>query len=347
MKLKIVETFGMLPGFDTRSQQIGKTKAVSITGPYKFIAGAMKFALLFGLIAIEQIARFGIRSDGKNCHLVLIEDPEYQVTRKDAKQLAMLPDYSYAHQVSALDKGVNAGVFDQGFIPKTGTVGNAFAHFCSAIFAKGKVRGTETNTLLLLGRSAKDRVLVAYQWDNPDSRLTAIDQAIRGDVRFGCVQDTTLLVAAYGSNAYAALHVDQIAHMFETGEIPTWKTGVLPKGTKIEDFTPTIGNQATLVVTAKIGQDRKAVPANARWGKDNKTFQLQLVEGYATDLPETSAPIVRLTPKMVTTVNGNGLDVPAVLAVESIDAYGGPTTSQAMRRIAQDAESGAIWRAAA
>lgn len=346
--MSFLEMVGKIPGFDVRSQKVGNTETVSITGSAKAIGYGLKFAMLVGLVSMSQIVRFGIRQDGQNGHLVLLKDREYGLSQTESQKIELIAGYFYAHQITALDQGVNAAIFDKGFNPMTNeAIGKAFGQFAAAIFDNGKVRGEQTNTMLLWGRSNQDRVLVASQWGKQNP-LQLIGTTLRGDTRYSSVQDNTILCAQNGTGNIAALHVDSIIQAFKTSKSASWQTTQVA-GASIEDFTPSIGDKATVLLTATIDGRRVLVPANVIWTKkdDTRKVTLQLAPTYAVDLPDTKSPVVRLGENTLTMVGGSDVSTVNALSVETIDTFGNEKQTKALRRIAREAASGEIYQQAA
>ncbi len=347
MNTKFLGIVGTIPGFEVQTKQIGDISAVSITGSAKAIGYSLQFLLFVGLLTIDQIARAGIRKDGQKAHLVLIDNPQYQIGKDDENKLALLDGYDYAHQMTALGQGVNVAIFDNGFKPGAQT-GKALGQMFAAMFEKLCVRGTNTNTLLLLGRSTQNRVLVASKWGK-QYPFTVVNQEFSGDVHYASCRDNTILAVRYGTSQIAALHVDEIVNKFENDTVPTWQRQFVT-GAEIEDMTPSIGNEATVVLTAMIDGKRQLIPANIGWSEPNKDgkreFTFTPVLSYAADMPQDKGPVVRLSSDTVTLVDSNGRDTQR-LAILDINEFGDNKNVTGLRRIAKDGESGQIYRAAA
>lgn len=347
--MKLVEIAGMIPGIEVRRQQFKGNEAVSIIGPAKLITAALKFALLTTLVGIEQIVRFGIRQDGNKCHLVLLQSPTVKLDKsQETAPIGVIDGYDYVHSVTAMGDSINVGLFDEGFDAGETKTAKAFARLCDAIFANGKVRGAETNTLLLLGRAVKDRVLAAYRWAKIDedgianfAPLTEIrHESFDSNVRYATVKDGTILAIEYMTGRIAALHVDQIMSLLDNGTMPAWQT-VQIEGARIEEVTPSIGETPTVVLTIRNDKDeRKLVLGHVAWTDegDEKDFQFVVDKRNITDLRDDAAPVTRLTLETVTAVDGNGGHAPR-LQIGPIDDYD-PTSASKIRQMAAVAASG-------
>lgn len=353
--MKLIEIAGMIPGIEVRRQQFKGNEAVSITGPAKLVTYALKFALLATLVGIEQIARFGIKRDGTKVHLVLLQNPTVKLDKsQETAPIGVIEGYNYVHMATAMDGKINVGLFDEGFDANQIQPAKAFARLCDAIFTKGKVRDTDTNTLLLLGRAVKNRVLAAYRWADIEDgyanfrSLTQIEQDAKGNTRYATVQGHTVLAIGYNTGSIYALDVAQIASQFESGTTPEWQSTAV-EGLRIEDVTPSIGQSQTVALTVRNDKDeRQLTLAHVKWtGKgDDKQFQFVIDQQskYATSIGRDTAPVTRLTTRTVTAVDGNGGNAPR-LQIAQIDDYD-PTSAQAIRNMAAAATSGRAYRTA-
>lgn len=353
--MKLIEIAGMIPGIEVRRQQFEGNEAVSIIGPAKLVTYALKFALLTALVGIEQIARFGIKQDGTKVHLVLLQNPTVKLDKsQETAPIGVIEGYTYVHSVTAMDNSINVGLFDEGFDAKETETAKAFARLCDAIFASGKVRGADTNTLLLLGRAVKDRVLAAYRWAKIDETgktqfapLTGISlQGFDSNVRYATVKDGTILAIEYMTGRIGALNVGQITSMLDNGTVPEWQT-VQIEGVRFEEVTPSIGESSTVALTVRYDNDeRKLVLGHVRWTDegDDQIFNFTLDSNHATDMRDDTAPVTRLTLTTVTAVDGNGGKAPR-LQIGPIDDYD-PGSAQAIRNMAAAATSGRAYRAA-
>ncbi len=323
VKTTLFAWLAMFAGMDMRKVHIRETGILSITGNYKLLGYMLKLALYAGILGYEQIVKFGIREDGANVHLVLTERRTATVVKELSHKLPAIAGYTYMHAISAMQSGVNVALFDHGFKPDTQN-GKAYGQFAAAVFDNGKVRGGDTNTLLLLGTDTEDRVLCAAQWceQNP---LTVVNQKIRGDVRFSFVQDATILAAQYGTGQVAALHVDRIKEMFQSAKFPVWQTALV-EGLRIEDITTSINDQPTVAITVKNNSEqRKLVLAHIGWvdatkpGLKNPAFKLVIDPQYAIPISQSIGSIVRLSARTAIAIDNNGSNAPLLAVIDLAD----------------------------
>lgn len=326
--------FGRLPHTDVREIVFTHTTALSLTGPAKLVALLLRVGLESGTVTPEQIAQFGIHREGKRVHLLFLDRPA-TLDRLEAAEVN-LEHYHYAHFVSAMDHGVNVALFDYGFCPDLLT-GKALGAFCSAIFKNGRIRGSDTNTLLLLGTSNRNRVLVASQYGGQHP-LRTIHQKLKDDTRLSICKSSTILCAGYKTSDVAALHVLDLLDVMETGGSPEWRTTTVP-GVAIEEISLSVGSSPTVILTSMLEGERQLLPANLLWQDHRRQVSLVLARHWATDLDAKSAPLVRVNPvtQCVCAVDGTGGYTRLFF-----DTFEGYNPRPDFARLVADAASGSI-----
>ncbi len=321
-------------GIEFARYEFKKYAAYSICGKATEVTSKLKTAIAQGIVPTSQIAQFGVSKDGANVHIVVLQNAKGQIEYNEAVKLQM-DGYDYVHKITWMDEGIIAFILDSGFTPLA-SHDKPCRLFVDATFYNGTVKDQDSNTMLLLGRAGDNRVL-ACQWGKKIP-LRTVKQKIDGNARYTNIKGNTLIAVAYGTGQIAALTAEQLVNALKTDGQPTWQTFVIP-GVQIEDISVSIGDNATVVMTATIENTRYVVPANVLW-LNNKIFGMVLDRKRAVEMDSELAPIVRIDMKSqtVAAVDGNGGRLR--LQTSDLASY---WPNQAFQQMARDASSGKVF----
>jgi len=242
----------------------------SAVGPQKQIAELVKQLIVQGLPPAGIIC-FGISKTRMDSHLVYIEPTDKISTAADIAVMCgifskadvfgfLLPDHDYASFFSSMENGVMVSVWDKGF--KTDKYSDeTYRSFCNAIFDEdGKVRGSDSTTLLLLSRQG-ERILCANFNGGMDQITEIITPVNIGFPTFGVVARKIILTAQMDSNQVYAISVNKVIQTLKTGDLPRWEVRSLLVD-KVEDISlPVDDSGTTVIITAVKYGKRLLLPA--------------------------------------------------------------------------------------
>jgi hypothetical protein len=237
----------------------------SAVGPQKQIAELAKQLIMQGLPPAGIIC-FGISKTGVDSHLVYIEPTDRISTAADIAAMCgifskaevfgfLLGDHNYASFFSSMENGVMISVWDKGF--KTDKYSDiTYKSFCDAIFDEdGKVRGSDSTTLLLLSRQG-ERILCANLNGGMDQITEIMSPVNLGFPTFGVVARKIILTAQMDNNQVYAISVNKIIQTIKTGDLPRWEVRSLLVD-QVEDISLPVDESGTTVVITAVKYGRR------------------------------------------------------------------------------------------
>lgn len=238
----------------------------SVVGPQKQIAELAKKLIMQEGLPPAGIICFGISKTGMDSHLVYIEPTDKINTAADIAAMCgifskaevfgfLLEDHDYASFFSSMENGVTISVWDKGF--KTDEHSNdTFKSFCDAVFdEEGKVRGSDSTTLLLLSRQG-ERILCANLNGSMDQITEIMTPVNLGFPTFGVIGRKIILTAQMDCNQVYAISVNKIIQTLKTGDLPRWEVRSLLVD-KVEDISLPVDESGTTVIITVVKHGKR------------------------------------------------------------------------------------------